>query len=70
MDKEQVKASIHGGFPIKCSREEYSRIRKFLHEIASDYADNSDIIRMDIALQEIKRLDKFFEEEKIRDVSE
>lgn len=56
--KERVKASIHTGDPIKCTKEEYPLIRKALHQLAGEYIDDGDTVRGSIALWEVRRLDE------------
>jgi len=58
MNKLEIKNAIHNGTPIKCSKKEYPKVRKILHEIASEYIEINDAIRAQIALEEIRRLDK------------
>ena len=56
--KERIKAAIHDGQLVECSKEEYPQVRKLLHSLASQYIDKGDNVRATIALSEIKRLDK------------
>jgi len=58
--KSEILDAVHNGNPIQCSKEEYPEVRKILHEIASDYANYNDVVRLSIVLEEIKRLDKKF----------
>jgi hypothetical protein len=58
--EKRTREQINTGSPISCSKEEYPEVRKLLHDIASSYADENDVVRMHIALSEVKRLDQKF----------
>jgi len=62
--EERLQNAIHNGDVVKCSKEEYGEVRKMLHNVASKYIDNGEVLRASIALNEIKRLDKKFGEVK------
>ena len=54
----RVKASVHRGNVIECTKEEYPLIRKALHQLAGEYIDDGDTVRGSIALWEVRRLDE------------
>lgn len=57
--KTRLKSLIHNGDLVNiATKDNYSAIRLQLHELAGEYADNDDVVRMGIALSEIKRLDE------------
>jgi len=61
--EERLQNTIHNGNVVKCSKEEYPKVREILHNVASRYIDNGESVRASIALNEIKRLDEKFGKE-------
>ena len=59
-----VKNCITNGNLIECMEEEYPIIRMELHRVASWMIDNQQGVRSIIALNEVKRLDDLFTNEK------
>jgi len=45
---------------VECTKGEYPEIRKALHEYAGEQVDNKQDIYAQIALNEIRRLDNYF----------
>jgi len=62
MTVEEVKAAIHIGCPISCTKEEWPALRTIIQDLAGKYIDNGDGVRALIALEEVKRLDSKFED--------
>ncbi len=59
MNKSDIKNSIHQGSVVNISKEDYlSGGRNLLQDIAGEYIDAQDAVRGQIALMEVKRLDK------------
>lgn len=57
--KETIKNAIHQGSLVKISKEDYlNGGRNIIQEIAGEYIDQCDGVRAQIALMEVKRLDK------------
>lgn len=62
MTKEEVKQAIYKADLIDCTSEEYNlKVRRYLHECAAAYLDGGDHVRAQIALAEVKRLDRKFD---------
>ena len=61
MNEQEVKEAIHLGNTVKCNEGEYPSIRRILQELVSKYIDSWDIVRAQVALLEVKRLDQKFE---------
>lgn len=53
-----VDRAIYAGEPIILDREQYGRLRGYIQECAGRYIDRDDAIRAQIALHEVRRLDK------------
>lgn len=60
MTYDEIKEKIRQGQLIDCEKEEYSNIRIHIQNVACFYIDNNDAFRAQIALAEVKRLDKKF----------
>ena len=60
MNKESLKSTILAGRTVQCEAEEYPEIRTQLQELAGEWIDNKQTIYAQIALMEVKRLDKKF----------
>ncbi len=58
--QEAVKA-ISKASLVDCTKEEYPEVRKALQEYASKQIDNGQDIYAMIALEEVKRLDAYFD---------
>ena len=57
-DARKAIGRIRRGDPIECSAEDYrAEIRNAVILFALDCADSNDLVRMRIALAEVKRLD-------------
>lgn len=58
--KEDLKQSIETGNIVECKKDEYSTVRMDLHTLVGEFIDTNQVIKAQIALSEIKRLDKKF----------
>jgi len=55
-----IKKCVMEGNLVECTKEEYPFIRSELQKVAGWMIDNNQGIRVTIALNEVKRLDKLF----------
>jgi len=60
LNKENVRQSIEQGNLIKCNKKEYTKVRDWLQQVAGEYIDSGDGLRSMIALNEVQRLDSWF----------
>ena len=59
MNKNEIKNRIYQGSLVNISKEDYlNGSREILQDIAGEFIDAQDGVRAQIALAEVKRLDK------------
>lgn len=64
MTQQEAIAAIYQGQSVDCTKEEYnSGLRTAIQDQAGKWIDGNDGLRAMIALEEVKRLDKKFENE-------
>lgn len=61
MELNEIKQTVMNGKCIDCTKDEYHQfVRKGLQDFAGESIDNGQVIYTQIALNEVKRLDKKF----------
>lgn len=63
MSKQDIEASVYVGDPIDCTADDYVHfVRGELQRVAGKFIDTGDGMRAQIALMEVRRLDRKFSE--------
>ncbi len=62
MTPEQAVDAIRGGNLVECEPSEWPAVRRAIQDAAARALDEIDVVRAQIILMEVKRLDEKFDE--------